>query len=115
MTHGQGKGKGKEGMHWYLVHPMAPEALGYIPNFLSVADPRPAKEQFNERYVFGGWKPFGTGKWKMNDKFELLYPGDPPTVPVAWTMLRDERIVVYVHEWVAIIQPDGSFEVCRMD
>lgn len=105
----------KEGMRWYLVHPEAPEALGYIPNFLSVADSRPAKEQFNERYVFGGWRPFGTGQWTMNDKFELMYPNDPPLRPVAWTMLRDERIVVYVHAWVAIIQPDGSFEVCRMD
>lgn len=103
----------KEGMKWYLVHPKAPEALGYIPNFLSSADPRPAREQFNERYVFGGWRPFEG--FKLGKDFALLYPGDPPTIPVAWTLLRDERIVVYLHQWVAIIQPDNSFEVCRMD
>jgi hypothetical protein len=29
--------------------------------------------------------------------------------------LRDELILIYEHSWVAIIQPDRTFETCRMD
>jgi hypothetical protein len=29
--------------------------------------------------------------------------------------LGHERVIVYEHSWVAIVQPDRSFEVCRMD
>ena len=43
---------------WQMVHPRAtPDMLGYVPGFLVDSDPRPAREQFNERYRFGGWKP----------------------------------------------------------
>jgi len=31
------------------------------------------------------------------------------------TKLRDEVIVLYESEFVAIFQPDGTFEVARMD
>ena len=101
-------------MTWHFLHKgMTPEALGYLPGFLDENDQRGAREQFQERYVFGGWSPFPG--FKMGDRFQLLYPGDPPTIPLAWTLLRDERIVFYQHSWVAVIQPDGSFEVSRMD
>jgi hypothetical protein len=29
--------------------------------------------------------------------------------------LRDELILVYEGDWVAVLQKDGSFEVARMD
>jgi len=89
--------------------------LGYIPTFVFESDPRPAWEQFNERYVFGGWNPMLPGGWQMDQDNNLLYPGDPPLIPLASTMLRDEQIVVYAHSFVAIIQRDGSFSVARMD
>lgn len=43
------------------------------------------------------------------------YPGDPPLYPLAQTQLRDELIIFYDHEIVAVFQPDGSFEACRMN
>src|SRR3982751_2684992 len=46
-------------MQWILKHPkMTPEGLGAIPYFLDEDDPRPAREQFHERYNHGGgWRP----------------------------------------------------------
>jgi hypothetical protein len=46
---------------------------------------------------------------------ELHYPGDPPFKPIAMMVLRDETILIYDYSIVAIVQPDGSFEACRMD
>lgn len=102
-------------MIWKLLHPqMTLEALGFIPSFLSEDDPRPAQEQFNEKYGFaGGWDPF-PGFTMLSDG-SLEYLGDPPLLPLAETKLRDEVIRYYNHSWVAVIQPDGSYEISRMD
>jgi hypothetical protein len=97
---------------WRVYYPGVD--LGLLPQMLNSSDPRPAREQLDSGYRHGGgWDPFPGFKLSNNDN--LLYPGDPPTRPVASTKLRDETIVLYEHEWVAIIQPDRSFEVCRMD
>ena len=88
--------------------------VGFIPGFLDLDDPRPAAAQFEERYVHGGWRAqdgFKTG----NQRFTLHYPGDPPLRPIAVMQLRDEKIFIYPYAYVAIFQPDGSFEACRMD
>jgi len=102
-------------MVWVMLHPgMGPEHLGLLPGMLSEHDPRSAKEQLHAGYPHGGgWQPFEGFKLAANN--ELHYPGDPPTLPLAMTELREELIVLYEHDWVAIIQPDRSFEVCRMD
>lgn len=98
---------------WTLMHKgMTAEHLGLIPSFLDRDDPRPAKEQFNENYI-AGWRPFKG--FTKGDNHELQYPGDNPLKPVAVTHLRDEVIILYPYSWVAIFQPDGSFEACRMD
>jgi len=91
-----------------------PDDLGLIPYFLLEADPRPAAEQFNERYAHGGG-------WRPQEGFTLLpsralkYPGDSPMKPLAMIQFRKELIMIYPYGYVAIIQPDGSFEACRMD
>lgn len=93
-------------------------ALGFIPVFVFEADPRPAHEQFNERYIFGGWNPMLPSKhggWKLDQNDYLHYPGDPPFAPFAYAMLRDEKIIVYPCSLVCIVQRDGSFSVARMD
>ena len=99
---------------WTIKHPQATmEMLGFVPSFLDDSDPRPARIQFDHNYSFaGGWTPF-PGFTMRSDS--LLYPGDPPLLLLAETKLRDETIRFYNASWVAIIQPDGSFEVCRMD
>lgn len=101
-------------IHFELLHPLVtPAHLGYLPDFLSEDDPRPAREQFHANYQFGGWQPFKGHELGPNN--ELHYPGDPPLIPLAQAKLRDELIVFYDCAWVAVIQPDRSFEVCRMD
>jgi hypothetical protein len=102
---------------WTLLHHrMTSEHLGpYLPTFLVIEDERKAAEQFNERYKFGGWRPFGQDKFKLMENHLLKYPGDPPQQPLAITHLRDELILLYPSDVVVIKQPDGSFEVCRMD
>jgi hypothetical protein len=99
---------------WELIHPRATvDMLGYIPNFLESGDPRSAREQFNANYVYGGWKPNAGFKKFADDT--IRYPGDQPLPPVAQFKLRDERIVFYPGALLAIIQPDGGFEVARLD
>lgn len=100
-------------MIWVAKHPQfRPDMLGYIPTFLNEDDPRPVREQFNHAYS-GGWRPFPG--FEMLPNGDMAYPGDPPTELLAETKLRNETIRFYDCAWVAIVQPDGSFEVCRMD
>lgn len=91
--------------------------LGFLPNFLSEADPRPAREQLDANYQHGGgWKPFEGFEFKMICHVaSLLYLGDPPMRSVAFTTLREEIILLFPHDWVVVLQPDGSWEVSRMD
>jgi hypothetical protein len=98
-----------------LIHPRATEdMLGLIPEFFDEADPRPAREQAHERYAHGGgWHTFAG--FEMLESGALKYPGDPALQLIARARLRDEHIQVYEGAWVAIVQPDGSFEVSRMD
>jgi hypothetical protein len=102
-------------MIWYTRDAAA---LGLLPDFLSAHDPRGAVAQLNGAYAHGGgWQPLkgftllGSG----SDDFALQYPGDPPMRLIGWTMLRGEFVGVFQGEWVAVVQPDGDFEVCRMD
>lgn len=98
---------------WEMLDPrMTIDHLGYLPTFLSDDDPRPAKEQFAANYV-GGWRPFKG--FEMEKDHSISYPGDPTFSPLAQTKLRDELILFYPSSWVAIIQPDGKHEICRMD
>lgn len=102
-------------MIWILREGHRLEELGLIPMFVSEADSRPAREQFDENYQHGGgWSPFKGHSFDPKT-FELSYPDDPPLKPIAVATLRDETIIVYDYAFVLILQKDGSFEVCRMD
>jgi hypothetical protein len=90
-----------------------PNFVGFIPTFLDLDDPRPAKEQFAERYEFGGWR--NQEGFTTTVAGTLHYPGDPPLKPIAVMAMRDELIFVYLHGYVSIFQKDGTFEACRMD
>ena len=102
-------------MAWFMVHPkITPEHLGLIPGFLSEDDPRPAREQIDASYGHGGgWRPYKG--FTMGENHSLLGKGDPPLDVLAFTKLRDELICYYQYSWVAIFQPDNSFEVARLD
>jgi hypothetical protein len=100
---------------WKMKHPqMTMEHLGFLPEFLSLDNPQSAREQLDANYRHGGgWQPF-TG-FTMLPNGNLTYPGDPETLLLAETRLRNEVIRYYQYSWVAIVQPDGSYEIARMD
>ena len=100
-------------MEWKLRPGFPQKGLGYLPSFLSESDPRSAREQLDAGYKrFGGWKPFHG--FTMTEG-GLKYPNDPYHPLLAETKLRDEVIRLYKGSWVAVIQPDGSYEIARMD
>jgi hypothetical protein len=91
--------------------------LGILPVFFDEADPRPAREQIHERYAHGGgWHKFSGFELKMDKRgWYLAYPEDPPMREIARGKLRDELILLFDHNWVAIVQKDDTFEVARVD
>ena len=103
-------------MAYHSLHPrFGMEQIGLIPYFLTEEDPRSAREQFDANYQHGGgWRPLEG--WKFDTKtLGLTYPGDPELMPIAFTMLREEKILFYPYAQVMVLQPDMSFEVSRMD
>lgn len=97
------------------LHKNAEIFLGIIPSFLS-DNGRPAKEQLHDNYAHGGgWDPM-KGWTRDTADNGLSYPGDDEKLlPVAEITLGEEKIYVYRHAWVMILQPTGEFEVSRMD
>ena len=93
------------------------DLVGLTPQFLSEDDPDDAVTQLNKHYGHGGgWRDFNGFTLKDSETApQLTYPGDPPTDAVAHWKLRDERIILFDHAWVAVVQKDGSFRVARMD
>ena len=95
---------------------VTPDHLGLIPLFLSSENPSLAREQFDNNYAHGGgWRPMAG--WTLREDSALIYEDgeDPPLLPIATAKLNDEVIFIYPNAWVAIVQPEGSFEVSRMD
>lgn len=107
-------------MEWTVNAAAGAECLGIIPLFLDPADTRPAAEQIHEAYAHGGgWHSFyGFTLARPNPDpltWALEYSGDRPMEALAWTQLRDEFIVLFECAWVAVVQPDGTFDVARID
>ena len=103
-------------MLWTRKHPQArAETLDLlsISLMLSDNDRRPAREQLNSGYQHGGgWRPFKG--FTMLPNGDLQYPGEPPIKLLYEGSLMHETIRLYQYGWVAIVQPLGKFEVCRM-
>lgn len=103
---------------WYSTADIEPETLGDLPNIFLSDDPRPAKQQANERYRHGGGWQQQQG-WKFNKVTkQISYPGDAPLSWLAMTALplSHEIVALYPHDYVIIVRDgDGSFEVARMD
>lgn len=111
--------------HWQTTRPAV--NLGYLPFFLDNENPRSAVEQLHANYTHGGgWNDFHgfelirTGQpqpdYPWHGSYTLRYPDDPPYEELARTHLHDsECIVLFSHDWVAVIQKDGNYRVARMD
>lgn len=102
---------------WELLHPdMTPDHLGFLPHILDSFDPRPTAEQIEDKYAHGGgWRPYGQGAWALDDDRTLHFPNDQALKPIARTFIREEQVYLYDHAVVAVVQPDGSFDVVRLD
>lgn len=107
---------GKQKFAFILKHPlMTHAALGYLPDFFDLDDPRPAKEQLHERYAHGGgYHPMKGKSFIMGDSW-IKFPGDELFPLLAEAKLHKETLRFYYGSWLAIVQEDGSFEVCRVD
>jgi hypothetical protein len=89
--------------------------VGYLGGMLDDEDPAPARDQIDKAYRHGGgWNPM-PGFIYLPAGRALLYPGDPPMFPISECYLRAERLMLYRHSWLAILQTDGSVEVARVD
>lgn len=98
-------------MLWVMMN--RGDNLGLLPGFLVEEDSRPAREQINERYV-SGWTPVAGASIHDGGRY-MTFPGDPPFKARAVTVLRNEKIILFTHDFLAIVQQDGSFEVARVD
>lgn len=89
------------------------EALGKLPWYLDSADARPAEQQFNERYSFGGWceQPGFT----LIDGEALKYPGDSIMQPIGRCDFNGDVVLVYERAFVCVKRPDQTFTVARLD
>jgi hypothetical protein len=98
-------------MIWTCLKPVD---LGFLPGLIDEDDPRGVKKQLADKYGYGGgWRPM-PDLTLLPDR-SLKYPGDPPLKPIAVSQLRDEVILFYPHDWLCVVQPDGAFEVSRVD
>ncbi len=98
------------------AHPF--DLVGLTPQFLDEDDEADAQTQLHRNYAHGGgWNDMKGFTLVGGDGPEpqLTYPDDPPTEAVAMWRLREERIILFDHAWVAVVQPDGSMRVARMD
>ncbi len=94
------------------------EVCGFIPQWLSENDPRPAVDQIDAAYGHGGgWNDFKgfTLSGAPEIGYYLSYLGDPPTHELSRATLRNETLVLFEYSWFAVIQADGSFRVARID
>lgn len=97
-----------------FLHPLVTMYhVGQIPFWLSEENPKTAAQQINDGYPFGGWRHFEG--FVLREDNTIKFPGDPAMKPIAEMKLREELILVYQSDWVAIIQPDRTFEICRID
>lgn len=96
-----------------------PGAAGFLPEMLSLDDPRPAKEQLAETYAHGGgfqhFEGFTLHAPEDKRSWLLQYPGDPPLQPKAYGQLRTETLVLFDYDWLVIRQANGEWEVARLD
>ena len=101
---------------WTILHgDFYLEMLGFLPSFLDMNDPQTVREQFQLNY-WPGWNPMRK-HWTFDPKTHILQynGGVGPLYPLASTVLRDEKVYFYEHAFVCVVQPNGDFEVARMD
>lgn len=94
-------------------------SAGFLPEIIQSGDDRPAAEQLDARYAHGGgfmpFEGFTLNRWETVGKAFITYPEDPPLREVSRAVLRDETLILFECEWLAIVQKGGSYKITRVD
>jgi len=94
-------------------------AAGYLPEIIRDCDSRPVCQQIESNYAHGGgWNPLSGFSLHLNQGIgcaKLCYPGDHPMRERSRTHIRDELVILFECDCVAVVQNNGSFAVTRMD
>jgi hypothetical protein len=94
--------------------------LGFLPLIIASDWDLPAAEQIAQNYAHGGgYRPrpgFGLVAGKMGQAL-LQHAGDPDIRERSRLYLpySDELCILFEHDFLAIVQDDGSFAVTRVD
>jgi hypothetical protein len=107
---------GVECTGWELVHPRATfDMLGYVPGFIDISSDAPLRDQINAGYV-SGWHR-SASEWVRISNTLQGHPEDPPFPMIARYRHQPtgELLEFYTSCYTAIVQPDGTFEVARLD
>jgi hypothetical protein len=91
------------------------EAVGGLTTYLTSATTDPLWLQLDENSR-SGWNPqlVADQGWELSADEHLIYPGLPPLAPAAYATHLGEKILVYPHGWVVIVQLGGAFSVARV-
>lgn len=99
--------------------------LFFLRGIFQEEDPQSVEEQINTRYAHGGgfdpmegWTLFEG--WEKEGDARMSYPGseleDATEVrEIARGQVRGTILVLFDYEFLAIIKPDGAFQVTRVD
>lgn len=89
------------------------EAVGILLDWIDRTDPRPAREQYEEKYAFGVHPSLG-GKIDPDGTFH--FPEDPPQFPLIKLERDHETVYFYLHSFVSIVNREtGEHFRTRMD
>lgn len=103
---------------WGLVHPHANcDMVGYIPSFIDNSSDVPLIEQINAEYISGWHK--SDQPWKRDLKSNTMWAcdEDQPFRMIARYHHKPtgEYLEFYESSFTAVVKPDGTFEVARLD
>ena len=105
-----------------------PVSLGTLPLMFHPFSDDDAKTQIDKRYAHGGgfvdtpgfslndeWKEPGEAIIQYYQEEAAPEEQDPPLHELARAKLGEETLIFFPYAFLAIVQPDGSFQVTRVD
>ena len=101
------------------------DAVGLIPAFFDPSDARDAREQIEDNYAHGGgWRPHPTPEhWTFDPQtLTVTYDDkDPYEEPEQYHALASAKlpngqaIIVFQSAWLLVVDPDGKWQIARVD
>lgn len=86
--------------------------LGRLPSFIDGVSTAKTWEQITKHT---SWEPFLPGSWELTADDYLIYASLPPLAPAAMAYHLGEKILVYPHGFVCIVQLNQDYTVARID